>query len=395
MAPLSAPDEGSCIWDSMDVDPSFPGRVLGRIAYPVFVKDREFRFVVVNDALADMVGRPRSAMLGKTDFDIFPQREAESFRQRDGEVFASGTMVAIEEEVMADPTGRIHVLATTRVPLRNAAGEITHLVGVIHEITHLKEVEEALRLAKEELEERVAERTAELKRAQQQLLRKERLAVLGQLAGGLAHQLRNPLASISNAACVIEKRLPHDERADSTIALSIIKEEILAANQIITDLLDYARVRRARPSRVVLIDLVDAAMDAQVVPTGVAVERKLPDDLEVLVDADQLRHALRNLIRNAFEAMPRGGRLTVFAEVKEEQLIIDIRDTGIGIPKQMRAHLFDPLVSSKQFGLGLGLTTARALVENQGGTLTCMDAPEGAVFQILMPAEVQVILPEE
>jgi PAS domain S-box-containing protein len=377
----------SCVWSGARLPADFPGHVLNRLAYPVFVKDDAFRFVIVNGALAALVGRDPESILGKTDFDLFPREQAAFFRRKDEEVFARGETVVIDEEAITDAAGTTHVLTTTKVAMRDAAGVVSHLVGVIHDITHLKDVEEALRLAKEELEERVAERTAELKSAQQELLRKERLAVLGQLAAGLAHQIRNPLAAINNAASVLDKRITDDPRGDAKLALTIIREEILAANQIITDLLDYARVRPARPTRVALLELVDAAIDAEALPSGIAVERRLAEGLEVHVDAEQVRHAVRNLIRNALEAMPQGGTLCFSAEPRQDHALVEIRDTGIGIPREMHEHLFDPLVSSKQYGLGLGLSTARALIENQGGTLTCAEGtPKGAAFRLTLPS---------
>src|SRR6185436_19340783 len=119
------------------------------IADPIFVKDRQFRFVLLNRALCTMVGYPREEMLGKTDYDFFPKEEADFFRQKDVEMFAIGEPVVIEAEPITDSSGRRHVLATSKAPLRDESGQITHVIGVIHEITRLKEAEDALRQANE------------------------------------------------------------------------------------------------------------------------------------------------------------------------------------------------------------------------------------------------------
>ena len=368
--------------------PEFLSAVVDRLAHPVFVKDQRFRFVFVNDAFAQLAGVPRDAMLGRTDYDFFPVGEADLSRRKDEETIETRQTVEVSEESITDASGIVHILSTTKAPLTDASGAVTHVVGIIHDITRLKQQEEALRSGKEELEARVQERTAELKRAQRALLHKERLSVLGQLAAGLAHQLRNPLASITNAASVIERRVRSLDHGDAAVAISIIKEEVQAANQIITDLLEYARVRPPIPQEIVLRDLVDSVLDAHPVPTGVAVTRRIPLELVPVVDGDQLRSALRNLVRNAFEAMPRGGKLMIDAGQDDTHFWIRVTDTGEGIPAALRPQVFDPLVSSKPLGLGLGLTTARTLVENQAGTLKCRDTPgAGAVFEIRVPLE--------
>ena len=133
------------------VDARFLAEVVDHIGHPIFVKDRKFRFVLLNRALFEVVGYTREQMLGKTDYDFFPRAEADFFRAKDEEVFARGEMVEIEAEPITDAAGKKHVLATTKVPLRDGRGEITHLVGIIHDITRLKEAEDALRQANEDL----------------------------------------------------------------------------------------------------------------------------------------------------------------------------------------------------------------------------------------------------
>ena len=117
---------------------------------------------------------------------MFPKEEADFFRLKDEELFRSESKVVIEEETITDAHGELHVLATTKVPLRDPDGRVTHLVGIIKDITVLKDAQEQLRQSNEELEARVAERTQQLREAQRELLRTERLAVLGKLAGGVA-----------------------------------------------------------------------------------------------------------------------------------------------------------------------------------------------------------------
>lgn len=370
--------------------PWFLADVARPIAHPVFVKDRASRMVWVNDAMCALVGRPREEMLGTRDDELYPKEQAAFFLAKDGEVFEHGRQILIEEEAFTDASGVGHVLSTTKVPLRSPGGEITHLLGIVHDITRLKSAEEALRLANEELERRVEARTRDLRDAQHALLRKERLAVLGQLSGGLAHQIRTPLSTITNAAAVLRRRLESSDDALVQQAMSIITEEVWEANRIITDLLDFVRVRPPSSVPVPVSALVDGALGTARPPAGITVIRDLPDDLIALVDERQTRDALGNVIRNAIEAMGEEGRLTFRASADPAYAHIRVEDTGPGIADDALVHLFEPLVTTKALGLGLGLTTARALIENQKGDIRYVKPEPGALtagacFEIRVP----------
>jgi PAS domain S-box-containing protein len=366
--------------------PTFLEEVVLHIAHPIFVKDRASRFIWVNDGFCELVGRAREALLGRTDHELFPAAEADFFVEKDREVFASGEQVIVDEEPFTDLDHRAHLLATTKVPLRSPEGEVTHLVGIIHDITHLKAVEEELRLGNEELERRVEERTRALRDAQNALLRKERLAVLGQLSGGLAHQIRTPLSTISNAAAVLRRRLAGVDDPDTREAVSIIAEEVWEANRIITDLLDFVRVRPPSRALVPVSALVDAALGVVRTPEGIVITRDIPEELIAWVDERQTRDALCNVIRNALEAMGGDGRLLLRASADPPFTCIAVEDTGPGLAEEALVHLFEPLVTTKALGLGLGLTTARALIENQQGDLRYVKSDrEGARFELRIP----------
>jgi PAS domain S-box-containing protein len=366
--------------------PGFLEEVVRHLAHPIFVKDRSFRIIWCNDAMVDLVGHSREALLTHSDHDLFPREQADFFAQKDREVFERGEQVTILEEPLTDKDQHVHQLTTTKVPLRAASGEVTHLVGIIHDITRLKAVEEALREANEELERRVEERTKALKDAQYALLRKERLAVLGQLSGGLAHQIRTPLSTIMNASAVLLQRLAGAEDPDTRQAVAIITEEVWEANRIITDLLDFVRVRPPSRAPVTVASLIDGALSVVRAPDGVVVVRDIPPTLLAWVDERQTRDALGNVIRNALEAMGEEGRLTLRATDAPPYACIAIEDTGPGLAEEALVHLFEPLVTTKALGLGLGLTTARSLIENQEGDLRYVKPDrEGACFEIRIP----------
>ena len=357
--------------------------ILDAVAHPIFVKDREYRFVLINRAFCEMIGRPRETVLGRTDYDFFSHSEADFFREKDRQMFATNAKVIIDEEPLTDAGGVRHVLATTKVPLSDADGTVTHLVGIIHDITRLKVAEEHLRQANELLEQRVAERAAALRAAEADLVRAERLAVLGRLAGGLAHEIRNPLGAIKNAAYLLKNALSENLDPRVVQALAIVHEEVRNADQIITDLIDYARVRPAVARPIPIGYVIEQVIAAHPIPANVELILVLPEVPFVAVDADQVRGAFSNLVRNAIDAMPQGGRLTIRATEVATSVVVSVIDTGIGVPEDIRNRLFEPLITSKARGLGLGLTTARALVENQGGTIAYVSTPEcGTRFDV-------------
>jgi PAS domain S-box-containing protein len=358
---------------------------LEHVAHPIFVKDANFRYVYLNRACTTMVGYPLEAMLGKTDYDFFPKAEADFFRAKDEEIFSIGRAIVIDEEPITDSQGRRHVLAATKVPLRDAADKITHVVGIVHDITRLKAAEDALRHANQELEERVEERSLALAAAREDLHRKERLAVLGRLAGGVAHEIRNPLAAIRSAAQILRRMVSSPERLKAGAPLDIIDEEIRRADRIITDLIDYARVRPPTRVPVAVGYLVEQALGGQCFPRSVHIERDLPDLPHVLVDPQQVQGALSNVFRNALEAVRGEGTLAVRARLELEQVVLRISDSGPGIPGNVRDRLFEPLFTTKTCGLGLGLVTARSLLENQGGAIECIASSAGATFEVRLP----------
>lgn len=357
--PMSSPPELSA---------EFLTAIIDHIGHPIFVKDRDFRFVMLNQAMEGMLGIPRSEMLGRTDYDFFPKEQADWFRAKDVEMFTLGKPMEITEEPITDKQGQRHTLTTTKMPLRDAQGAVTHLVGIIHDITPTKRAEEALREVTGALEVRMKERSDDLLEAQSELVRRERLAVIGLFAGTIAHQIRNPLGSIKNAAYLVQLASPTMDD-DLRRALSIIQDEVGRANQIITDLVDYARVT-APQLRVVPVDLLmEIALSGLDLPANIAVVTECPALPNVSVDPAQLQRALQKLVKNAVHSMGSGGTLTLSARAEGGGVIFSIADTGKGIADDVRERLFEPLVTGNSGGLGLGLITARALVENQGGAL--------------------------
>ncbi len=275
-----------------------------------------------------------------------------------------------------------------RQPASDYQLELLRLYGAT--LGHLglrKRAEEALKAYAEQLEEMVEERTRALHAAQEKLIRQEKLAVLGQLAGGVGHELRNPLGVISNAVYFLQMVLPE---ADETIKeyLAIIAGRVHEAERIMSGLLNLSRIKPAQREEVAVSALVTEVLARHPPPEAVTVTTHLPADLSpVLVDPQQIEQVLANLVTNAYQAMPDGGELSIRAEGNEKQIHLSLTDTGCGMSPETMAKIFEPLFTTKARGIGLGLSVSKNLVEVNGGSIAAESTEsQGSAFTVTLVA---------
>lgn len=250
-----------------------------------------------------------------------------------------------------------------------------------------KQAEEALKEYSDRLEEMVEERTKELREAQEQLIRKEKLATLGQLAGGVAHELRNPLGAIKNAAYYLNMVLKKPE-PDVRESLEIMNQEIAASEKIMSSLIDVGSPKERVRQSVDLNDVVRKALSRASVPSSVEVISQLDETLPAIpADPDQLGQVFGNIILNAAQAMPKGGHLTIKSEsLATGQVTVSVADTGVGMSADTMANTFEPLFTTKAKGMGLGLALAKSLVETHGGIIRVTSRlGEGTTFTVELP----------
>ena len=250
-----------------------------------------------------------------------------------------------------------------------------------------KRAEEKLKEYSERLEEMVEQRTKDLREAQEQLVRQEKLAVIGQLAGGVGHELRNPLGAIKNATyflnMVLEKPEPKVKES-----MEILEKEVATSERIIGSLLDFARPKPPTRRQVDINDVVREALSRPSIPENVKVLSQLDETLgPILADPDQLGQIFGNIILNAIQAMPRGGRLVVKSDsASPEWVSVSFSDTGVGIPQETLERLFEPLFTTKAKGIGLGLAIVKTLVEGHGGTIEAQsEVGKGSTFTVKLP----------
>ncbi|HEU4385255.1 MAG TPA: GAF domain-containing protein [Anaeromyxobacteraceae bacterium] len=229
---------------------------------------------------------------------------------------------------------------------------------------------------------------AELARAQAQLVQRERLAALGELSAVVAHEVRNPLGVIFNSLGSLRRLLRPE--GDARMLLDIVGEEADRLNRIVGDLLDFARPSTPAPRPEALDRLLEDAVAAAVAENrDIAVERDVEPDLPLVsMDARLMRQAVLNVAVNAVQAMPRGGRLTVRARREGSWARVEIRDSGPGIPDEIRHRVFEPFFTTKASGTGLGLAVVRRIVEGHGGEVAVAGEPgQGTAVTIRIPLE--------
>jgi two-component system sensor histidine kinase PilS (NtrC family) len=232
----------------------------------------------------------------------------------------------------------------------------------------------------------------ELRRMELAMTRSERLAAVGRLAAGIAHEIRNPLAAISGSIELLQQTpeaADPKEKGDSKELMAIVLREVSRLNELITDLLDFARPRPPDPQR---LDLSAALKEMLLVfehdkqLDGTRVELKAPAPVWVDADANQLRQVVWNLLRNAAEASPAGTPIVLEVAAENGAARVTVRDHGDGIPDEHRSRVFEPFFSTKRGGTGLGLATVHRIVEEHKGTID-IDAPEegGTEITVRLP----------
>ena len=251
----------------------------------------------------------------------------------------------------------------------------------------LQATEEELRASNEELQAA----NEELRDTQEQLIRTERLAAIGQLAGGVGHELRNPLGAIKNAVYYVRGKLAASELAKQEPRvmefLDIVDDEINASNKIINDLLGFSRVGKPAVIPTTLGKVIKDTLARVAIPENIELkEDPGSDGREIAVDPGQIQQVLINVITNAVQAMPEGGELTVGTREKNGFQEIAITDTGSGIADEVKGKIFEPLFTTRAKGIGLGLAVSKSIIDRHGGQIEVKSAAgKGTTFTIKLP----------
>jgi PAS domain S-box-containing protein len=398
----------------------------------IYAKDRDSRFLIDNEAHRKVLGATRPQdILGKTDLDFFPPEIAKPFFEEERQIIATGRGIEDQEQQRRSRTGEERWVTVTKVPFRNAQGEIAGIVGITHDVTAIKHAQSLLHEQNEMLQQSMrSEKDAHdsLKRTQSQLVQNEKLASLGQMVAGVAHEINNPLSFVANNVAVLQRDLKAlgqllemyrqadgsiqekqpelsaeiqglAERVDLAYTLPNLQELLTRSReglrriqQIVKDLRDFARLDEADLHEV---DLNDGIQSTANIVLGLAKKKrvKVEMDLKPLPTVScypaKLNQVVMNLIANAIQASHEGGTVTVRSRRNgDDTIIIQVADQGTGIPQKIRDRIFDPFFTTKPpgEGTGLGLSISYGIVQDHGGQIE-VDSEEGrgSTFTITLP----------
>jgi signal transduction histidine kinase/putative methionine-R-sulfoxide reductase with GAF domain len=303
--------------------------------------------------------------------------------------------------VMDDPMdGKKPTLESLR-PLELFLSQAAVAIENAQLIQQLNDTRSKLEEYADHLEVKVEERTRELREAQDRVLKSERLAAIGELAGMVGHDLRNPLTGITGAAYYLKNKVGYTTNGKAKEMLEIIEKNIAYSNKIINDLLDYSREIKLELVESSPKAIVEEALSLVRIPRNVKVLDLTENEPKVEVDVDKLKRAFVNMIKNAVDAMPKGGRLTIKSKRSDNDCKIAFSDTGTGITDHMLRNMWSPLYTTKAKGMGFGLPICKRIVEAHGGKIVVETAlAKGTTFTASIPInqpkqeEVYTFLPE-
>jgi two-component system, NtrC family, sensor kinase len=352
----------------------FTEAIIDALPLSLYAIDRNYQIVAWNrNRELGELGLPKGEALGKNIFEVLTKQSRELLQHEFANVFATGKIHRVEQETVTHEGDTNHWLIS-KIPMR--AGEtkqVTHVIAVGENIT------------------------ARVK-AHRAVARAEKLAAVGRLAAGVVHEINNPLATIAACAESLEKRIEEGAFSDSPDAedlreyLGLIRDEAFRCKSITNGLLDFSRLRAGQRVPVNVIELIKITarlVTHQQRGDDIKIEIETADDLPVVLgDGGQLQQAIVALATNAIDAMPDGGTLTLRALQSGTRVLIEVKDTGIGIPLENMTKIFDPFFTTKDIGqgTGLGLAVCYGILSDHGGRLDVRSTVGvGTTFTITLP----------
>jgi PAS domain S-box-containing protein len=349
----------------------------------VWAFDRNYVTRFVNPRMAEMLGYVQSEMVGKSAVEFVDISKVTSVKEFLGN-YADGISGKFEYDLIRKDGSHVYAsIAASQI--YDDQGKNLGTLALLNDITQRKEMEDKLEKYSKHLEELVLEKTKQLAEAQAQIIKSERLAAIGELAGMIGHDLRNPLAGIKNSAYYLKKKGAEIPENQAKEMIETINKCVEHSNKIINDLLDYSREIRLDRKDIPVAELLSEALSMVRVPEKVKIANNLTDT-DVNVDEDRIERVFINLMKNAVDAMPDGGTLSINSKPAVDRLEVSFADTGMGISDEILPKLFSPLFTTKAQGMGFGLAICKRIVEAHEGTITVHTCKgTGTTFTVTLP----------
>ena len=350
----------------------------------IMARDLQGRMVDCNKAYAKMLGYSKNELRHITAKKLLPEKWHEQREKIVNKVLQTGRSIVFEREYKRKD-GSVFPASVRTWRLTDGKGKVIGIWSIVRDITEQKEFQKNLLDHAGILEKIIEDRTKQLKDS-------ERLATIGQTAAMVGHDLRNPLQSITGelylAKCEVES-LPQSElKSNLQESMQIIEEQAVYMDKIVSDLQAFVRPVRIDKQPISLNELVTAVLASVTVPENININVRMKADFpQVKADPQLLKRVLINLVTNAVQAMPDGGKLTISAQVNSQgQAVVTVEDTGVGIPEKIKTQIFTPLFTTKPRGQGFGLAVCKRVIEAHGGSINFESQEgKGAKFTIQFP----------
>ncbi len=333
---------------------------LNSVTDAVIAVDSAQIITVFNNAAENIFESSAKDMIGRKYDEVFGNDEALILRS-----MTTGNPVNYAETEITAASGKTKIIGMSTSFLKSAEGEPVTVLSIARDLTERKRMNELLR-------------------------RKEKITAMGELAGGVAHEIRNPLNAINVIAQRFEYEFEPDRgKEDYRKLVRTVRDEVKRVNRIINQFLEFARPSKIYLERAPINKLLEETADvlsSSARQNDVTIENKTPAELEYKFDREKMKQVFLNLMQNAIDAMPAGGKLICSAKKEDNSVIIEITDTGGGIPEDIKSQIFDLYFTTKDRGTGLGLSIVHQIISEHNGSVDVIsEKGEGTTFRISLP----------
>jgi PAS domain S-box-containing protein len=338
---------------------------------PLVTISAEGKITDVNIATEQVTGTSREELIGSDFSDYFtePEKAKIGYKRVFSEGFVTDYPLAIKHK-----SGKVTEVLYNATVYRNSAGEIQGVFAAARDVTERKKAEEQAQEAAKKLKD------------------SERLAAIGATAGMVGHDIRNPLQAITGDLYLAKTELAalpeNEQKINALESLDEIEHNIDYINKIVADLQDYARPLNPRAQETNMKSVFNEILVKNGIPKNIKVAVDVDVKAErIMADPDYVKRIAANLTLNAVQAMPNGGKLTIRAYAdKTNDILITVKDTGVGIPEDIKPKLFTPMITTKSKGQGFGLAVVKRMTEGLGGTVTFESTEgKGTTFIVRLP----------
>ncbi|HYA22354.1 MAG TPA: ATP-binding protein [Thermoproteota archaeon] len=338
----------------------------------ITVVDKDENLTYANRAFSDILGYETRELIGRNLRD-FVDEEGFSLIQQQAQGRRRGEPSRYEI-ALRRKNGGLRVVQVSANPLWTEEGHYAGALAVVMDITMRKQQEAELHRHSQQLEELVGEKTRKLMDA-------ERLAATGEVVASVGHDLSSPIQVMMDEVFLMKAKMksltPEGQRAASTLGfaefLQSIDESSQYMSRVVADLQDSMRPVKVQAVETDIRSLLDETLATVLIPKNVIITKQIANDLgtaKLFADRNLMKRAFTNLVTNAFQAMPKGGRLSIRASKKGETLVVSFSDTGVGISKENLIKLFRDRFTTRDQGHGLGLAICKRVVEAHGGDIS-------------------------